>query len=940
MRVDEAAHQAATSPLNDIPQPTPAQIEAGTYAKGHLDLHGLPISIENPKGSLRSGMDATGRPWQNEMQNHYGYFKRSLGKDGDNVDVFIGDRPESPRAFVIDQVDPKSGKYDEAKVILGATDETDARRIYQSNYEPGWKGLGAITEMPIEDLKDWIKSGDTKKPVGLARISGKAVTEFDDTALARMASGKALSDSARVKVQAEIERRAANPEAAQDMAAGVQNSWAPGANYAPMVSDTHTPASKAKTVADLPAPKRREQIVGALAKALDTTIYEGRVKGQKRLGFFRPKVEEVRIKRANDIEVAAHEVAHLIDHRVPEISKAWRNDKALSEELKSVSYDQKSVKEGFAEGVRLYLTQPDVLEARAPKVHAWLEDFTNTHKYGPALRKAQEQMTGWFGQDALNRARSKIGTDKPIAEYFDRFWDKFRQSTVDDLHGIYRMERDMTGKINPNGPYESARLSRASASIADGAVRFGYPVKNPDGSFAWKGQGLEDILKPVAESMDDALLYFVGRSADELLGQKREHLFSKGEIDAMLRLRTLEREKAFQDYQAWNKGILDFAEAQNIINPESRRLWQRTQYLPFHRVEQPGGLKGKPGEWSGIQALTGGTTNIKDVLGNMVGNAAMLLDKAVKNEARMKVAKLSQREGGGKFMVKIDTEARPVKISGDQVLEALLKRYGIAIDGDAPAFFEFLIKGQPPAGKNVVAVLQHGKPVWFEVGDPILYRALSAIDRPVQSEVVKWLGIPKRIGQASITTVPEFWLANIARDTIMGSVMSRAGFRPILDSLDGMRMRMTSDPIYKEWVANGGGLSSIYLDEGHLRTKLEKFYTRQGIDYRTVLDAPGKMLNMVETLGDAFESSTRLGEYKRSVAQGENPRHAAYRARDVSTDFAMTGDSKALGFMYDTVMFLRPAVVSWDRLYRGLAHDPNKGAIAAKAGTIALMSAG
>jgi hypothetical protein len=75
----------------------------------------------------------------------------------------------------------------------------------------------------------------------------------------------------------------------------------------------------------------------------------------------------------------------------------------------------------------------------------------------------------------LNRARSKIGTEKPLAEYFDRFWDKFRQATVDDLHGIYRMERDLTGKINPNGPYESARLSRASASIADGSGAFRLP---------------------------------------------------------------------------------------------------------------------------------------------------------------------------------------------------------------------------------------------------------------------------------------------------------------------------------------------------------------------------------------------------------------------------------------------------------------------------------
>lgn len=728
----------------------------------------------------------------------------------------------------------------------------------------------------------------------------------------------------------------------QDMAAAnVQNgTWNPGANYTPFVDDARAPVMAAKSVADLPDPIRREQIIGDLAKALDTTIYEGRVKGEKRLGFFRSGVDEVRIKRANDIEVAAHEVAHLIDHRIPELQRDYLNNKVLRDELRAVSYDRKNIKEGFAEAVRLWTTQPEALEAKAPTAHAWLEGFANTHKYGPALRKAQEQMTGWFGQDALNRARSKIGSDKPLAEYFDGFWDNFRQSTTDDLHGVYRMEREMTGKVAPNGPYESARLSRASASIADGAVRFGYPVKQADASFKYAGKGLEEILKPVAESMDDSLLYFVGRSARELLLQKREHLFTKGEVDAMLKLRTPERDQAFREYQDWNKGILDFAEAQGVINPETRRLWKRTQYLPFHRVEQPGGIKGKPGDWSGIQALTGGTTNIKDVLGNMIGNAAMLLDKAVKNEARLKVARLSQMQGGGKYMVKIDPGQRKVKIGGDQVLEAMLKKYGIAIDGDAPAFFEFLIKGQPPAGSNVVAALQHGKPVWFEVGDPILYRALTAIDRPVQSEVVRWLGLPKRVGQLTITATADFWMANIARDTIMGSVMSRAGFRPILDSLDGMRMRMTSDPLYKDWVANGGGMSSIYLGEGKFRTKLEKFYRDQGIDYHTVVDSPAKLMNMVETLGDAFESSTRLGEYKRSLARGDNPRHAAMNAREVSTDFAMKGDSKALGFMYDTVMFLRPALVSWDRLYRGVAHDPNKGAIAAKAGTIAMLSAG
>jgi hypothetical protein len=729
----------------------------------------------------------------------------------------------------------------------------------------------------------------------------------------------------------------------QGMAAGVQNSFAPGSRYTGFIGDAGTPASAPSAAPVRSKPITREEVLVPFMQALGVPIYEGRIRGKGKLGHYRPKLEEVRIKRKSDLETAAHEVGHLLDDRVKEISHAWRTDKALREELKSISYDQLKVSEGYAEGIRLFLTQPDVLEAKAPKVHAWLEDFAARNKeYGPALRKAQEGFTGWFGQDAINRARSKIGARRPINEALDGFWDKFRQATVDDLHGIYRMECNLKGgKIEPAGAYESARLARASHSITDGAIRFGYPVKKADGSFTYRGKGLEEILKPVAEGLDDALLYFVGKSANELMSQGREHLFTRGEINAMLRLGTPERDLAFAEYQAWNKGILDFAEAQGIINPESRRLWQRTQYLPFHRVQQPGGLKGKPGDWRGIQALTGGTDNLRDILGNMTANAAMLIERAVKNEARQKVAALADKEqGGARFMVKVDTESRPVKVAGDQVLAEMFKRYGIGVEGDAPAFFQFMIHGQPPAGGNVVAVLKGGKPTWYEVADPILYRSLTAVDRPLQNWVIKWLGLPKRVGQTTITLTADFMVANIARDTIMGAVMSRAGFRPVIDSLQGMRLRMTNDPLYKDYIANGGGLSSIYLDEGAMRTKLERFYGHQGIDLRTVWDTPSKLLHGIETIADAFEMSTRLGEYRRAIQQGDNPRHAAYMGRDVSTDFAMRGDSKALGALYDTVMFLRPAVVSLDRLYRGLAHDPNKGAIAAKAAMIAMASAG
>lgn len=171
-KVREYVAPAASEPVQQIeaaraevaPEPTDAQKEAGNYKKGHLKLQGLDIALENPKGSTRSGTDKDGNEWQSTMAHDYGYIKRTLGADGDHVDVFIGDQPDSETVYVVDQVDPKTGKFDEHKVMMGFADEQAAQAGYLANYEKGWKGLGSIKAMPVEEFKRWVKGGDTTKP--------------------------------------------------------------------------------------------------------------------------------------------------------------------------------------------------------------------------------------------------------------------------------------------------------------------------------------------------------------------------------------------------------------------------------------------------------------------------------------------------------------------------------------------------------------------------------------------------------------------------------------------------------------------------------------------------------------------------------------------------------------------------------------------------------
>ena len=69
--------------------PTEAQKEAGNYKKGHIKIDGYDVTIENPKGSVRSGKDADGTPWSVTMNNTYGYIRGTEGVDGDHIDVYL-----------------------------------------------------------------------------------------------------------------------------------------------------------------------------------------------------------------------------------------------------------------------------------------------------------------------------------------------------------------------------------------------------------------------------------------------------------------------------------------------------------------------------------------------------------------------------------------------------------------------------------------------------------------------------------------------------------------------------------------------------------------------------------------------------------------------------------------------------------------------------------
>lgn len=154
-RIEEARKEVA-------PNPTDAQKEAGNYKKGHVKIDGYDITIENPKGSERSGIDANGDKWSVTMNNDYGYIRGTEGVDGDHIDVFLSDNPAEGNVYVVDQLDVNTGKFDEHKVMYGFGSIQEATDAYLANYSPGWMGIGAVTEVSKDEFKKWIESSRRK----------------------------------------------------------------------------------------------------------------------------------------------------------------------------------------------------------------------------------------------------------------------------------------------------------------------------------------------------------------------------------------------------------------------------------------------------------------------------------------------------------------------------------------------------------------------------------------------------------------------------------------------------------------------------------------------------------------------------------------------------------------------------------------------------------
>lgn len=138
--------------------PTDAQKASGEFQKGEVEIDGLRIAIENPKGTVRTGKTPDGKEWSVTMSAHYGEIIGTEGTEGDKVDVYIGPEPERDTVYVIDQHDPKTGAFNEHKTVIGAPSKQAAEAIYDAAFSDGSgpKRRRLVVALSKSQFKQWL----------------------------------------------------------------------------------------------------------------------------------------------------------------------------------------------------------------------------------------------------------------------------------------------------------------------------------------------------------------------------------------------------------------------------------------------------------------------------------------------------------------------------------------------------------------------------------------------------------------------------------------------------------------------------------------------------------------------------------------------------------------------------------------------------------------
>jgi GGDEF domain-containing protein len=723
---------------------------------------------------------------------------------------------------------------------------------------------------------------------------------------------------------------------------------------------------------------RRNDILINLAKKLKVPIRYGRFR-QRALGIFKINATAIRIKKAQDVAVAAHEVGHAINKILWGIHGKQLNWRPLAPhrvELEAIATKayagQSKLPEGFAEYIRYWITDPAQAAQLCPGVNLMFEgELARNPDLAGILKEAQRDYKRWLDQTSSAKILSHISVEEPVYDQMGWF-EKIYTGMVNHLNPINEAVKIITkGRKIPmeDDPGKLAQALSGWAARAEHFLQVGTFGKNLD---TLLGPGLKQILEPMKDRLDDLRITAIALrtlekkglqgievgitvqeakeslqeqgfdlstltvgSTPTMLGHPSVPAFDVNSLKAATPEAQITKDTLLQLYKYQDQLLIYFRDCGMLSVDQYISIKLLNQFfVPFHRMYEAGAgektteSRAKAGSsmvdlWQPVKKMKGSWRPIIDPLESIIKNTYTLINVAERNLVGQALANLTKEDGSGRWVSgPLAAKVIPETFALDRIKNALsaagvdLSDPNLNLDQLATIFVPNAI---PSPKENIITVYFKGKPILYQL-EPNLYNAIKGLDKDSIGILMKIAAIPASVLRMGATGInPEFASRNIARDMLTAWAQTNIGYIPGYHTLQGLGHVIMKDKDYQEWMRSGGPHSAMAsMDRKEMSMALRDLMSGK-MEYalRHPIDA-------LRILSEISEAMTRVSIYTQTRKRGGSIREAGLASREGTLDFQRIG-AWARGFNL-TIPFFNASIQDVDKFVRVHKFNP-KGAL-------------
>lgn len=707
--------------------------------------------------------------------------------------------------------------------------------------------------------------------------------------------------------------------------------------YSKQANNLDSWTSDVKQSSKNPKNKKLGDIVSYISKKFNIPISKGNLSLTRAKGEFKKLPKAVRLRIANDLPTATHELGHLFDDEYDFTSSAnideiidfaQRKSPTLMKQYKKSEVPDEAV----AEFVREFVKDPQSTIKEVPK---FSKEFIETlsPKDAQALKTLSEYSQQYYNSDFMDKVDAAMTNNKEIKKRSKSTASEISKEIYTKLVDSFAPIKEATDYVKEvkgtlSGRKDAYILAINSKNVdATMSTIFKEGMVDPNGNLTG-GKGLIDCIKDISHKDIDLFdKYLVLKHSLEWIepqeGAKLKRVFSDDTLQNSERIKReiANLENSHPEFKEASENLYKFQQdmlkywvvsmggMDAITYNKLQKMYPH--YVPFMRDtgrNRTGFKSGFANQQSPVKTAKGSGATIISPLESIIKNVEKQVKFGTRNRVMAVLGMYADNVPGfANFIEPVPPDQVKNIINIEKLSDEFLGRMSESLDENdlfnLTEVFEDVFGTQVESytpvvipGKQIVTYLNKGKRKYYQVHDKALFNAITNLT-PVQTgKIMNFAGRTLGITNALITQLnPVFATTNAIRDYDTAMKNSKAYNNPI--TFTGAYMSALWDVIrnsdnYKQYKAAGGGHMSMFSDNiDVLKKTLREVNSKDaGLARRLAQAIFLHPIECVTKINEITEAIPRLAEFKGMKKKGADNQQAIYAASDITVNFNRSGD--------------------------------------------------